>query len=74
MKGGAVTHIGSLVVETANLYVAARVAKAADKCAEVRGYVLIDGAPVRWSTVEAFNAHGGFERRAVSPAKAGEAA
>lgn len=67
-----VTFIGAIAVETLNRLHAARAAKAASHSLEARGVVLVDGLRVRWTLTEAYEAHGGFERRShLSPAKPG---
>lgn len=58
-----VIYIGGIVVDTVNQMTAARVAKATERSGDVRGTVRVDGHPVRWSEVLAYEANGGFEPR-----------
>ncbi len=57
-----VTYIGSVAVDTTNLATAAQVAAKAIKKDAVRGTITVGGKRYRWSTIQQYEYHGGFEQ------------
>jgi hypothetical protein len=57
------TYIGSLVVDTTNIATAAQVAAKALNKDAVRGAITVDGKRYRWSTIQQYEYHDGFEQR-----------